>query len=268
MQPVAPRHSEASVKRAASFVLLTIYALITFGCGNSNSNSMLNNPASVQVRVVQGGVNSSSVDVLVNGAKAQIPKSPLMTPLYFAVRGSTIHVEEVPAGTTGPAILDATCPVTASSFNTVMTVGDEAKGTLAALAFVDDHTAPPTGQIKLRIVNGASTIGPVDLYVNNVGEVFPSAPTVAGLTFKSSTAYLPLSASNYQICMMPAGTSPSFALIGIGTPNCSLNLTVDIGGGYRNFTFAIFDPPPPPTGGSPGQFVVGIPFTVLMDLHQ
>jgi len=268
MQPVAPGHPEASVKRAASFILLTIYALITFGCGNSSPNSMLTGPASAQVRVVQGGVNSGIVDVLVNGAKAQTRANPLATPPYFAVTGSSIHVEEVSSGTTGPAILDATYPVAASSFNTVMTVGDEAKGTLAALALVDDHTAPPTGQIKLRIVNGASTIGAVDLYVNNVGDVFPSAPTVAGLTFKSSSAYLPLSASNYRICMMPAGTSPSFAFIGTGTPNCSLNLTVDIGSGYRNFTFAIFDPPPPPTGGSPGQFVVGIPITVLMDLQQ
>ena len=50
MQPVAPRHPEASVKRAASLVLLTIYALFTFGCGTSSPNSMLTGPASAQVR--------------------------------------------------------------------------------------------------------------------------------------------------------------------------------------------------------------------------
>jgi hypothetical protein len=86
MQPVAPRHPDASVKRAASFILLTIYALITFGCGNSSPNSMLTGPASAQVRVVQGGVNGGIVDVLVNGAKAQTRANPLATPPYFAGR--------------------------------------------------------------------------------------------------------------------------------------------------------------------------------------
>ena len=43
----------------------------------SSPNSMLTGPASAQVRVVQGGVNSGSVDVLLNGAKAQIAEEPL-----------------------------------------------------------------------------------------------------------------------------------------------------------------------------------------------
>ena len=93
------------MKRAASLVLLTIYALFTFGCGNGSPNSMLTGPASAQVRVVQGGVHSGSVDVLVNGAKAQIPKSPLMTPPYLAVTGSSLHVEEVPRERPPPRFL-------------------------------------------------------------------------------------------------------------------------------------------------------------------
>jgi len=44
-----------------------------------------------------------------------------------------------------------------------MIVGDEAKGSLAALVLVDDQSAPPTGQIKLRLVNGSTTIGPVGI---------------------------------------------------------------------------------------------------------
>ena len=131
-----------------------------------------------------------------------------MTPPYFAVTGSSIHVEEVPSGTTASAILDATYPVTASSFNTVMIVGEDANQSLAALALIDDHSAPPAGQIKLRLVNGASTIGPVDVYINNIGDAFPVTPTIASLAFKSSTAYFPLTAANFHVCLMPAGTAP------------------------------------------------------------
>jgi hypothetical protein len=229
-------------------------------------------PASPQVRVVQGGAHSGSVDVLVNGAKAPVPANPLATPQYFAVTGSSIHVEEVASGTMSPAILDATYPVAPNSFNTVMIVGEEANDSLASIALVDDHTAPPAGQIKLRLVNGASTIGPIDLYINSVGTSFPSAPTIASLDFKSSTAYLPLSAANFQICVMPAGVPPSSGGIvgipGIGPPNCGLNLTVDISAGYQNFTFAIFDAPLLSGGGSPLQFIVNSHFTVLRDLHQ
>jgi hypothetical protein len=193
----------------------------------------------------------------------------MVTPTYFPVTGSSIHVEEVPSGTTGAAILDATYPVAGGTYNTVMIVGEEANGSLAAVALVDDRSAPPAGQIKLRIVNGASTIGPVDLYVNSVGDVFPSAPTVPNLDFKGSTAYLPLDAANFHVCMMPAGTPPSSGVFIGGQPNCSLNLTVDVSAGYRNFTFAVFDNQAPPNGGGgPGQFIAGNRFTLLMDLRQ
>jgi hypothetical protein len=141
-------------------------------------------------------------------------------------------------------------------------------GSLAAIALVDDHSAPPVGQIKLRLVNGASTIGPVDLYVSSVGDPFPASPTFARLDFKRSTAYLPLSAGNFHVCMMPAGTPPSSGVFIGGMPNCSLNLTVDVSSGYRNFTFAVFDPAVVSGGGRPGQFGGGNRFTVLMDFRQ
>jgi Domain of unknown function (DUF4397) len=270
MQPAAPRHTEAFVKRAASFVLIANYALITLGCGGSSSNSMMTGPVSPQVRVVQGGADTGGVDVLVNGTKAPTPATLLATPQYFAVTGSSIHVEEVASGTAAPAILDARYPVSPNSYNTVMIVGKESVGSLGSIALVDDHTAPPSGQIKLRLVNGASTIGPVDVYINNVGTAFPSTPTVANLDFKSSSAYLPLSAANFQVCMMPAGTPPGggiASLPGVGAPACGLNLIVDVSAGSRNFTFAVFDPPTI-SSGNPGQFQVGTPFTVLMDLRQ
>jgi hypothetical protein len=215
MQPVAPRHPEASVKRAASFVLLTIYALLTLGCGNSSSNGMLNNPASPQVRVVQGAADVGSVDALVNGVKVQTSSNPLGTPPYFAVNGTSVHFEEVPAGAMGPAMLAATYPVAANSFNTVMVVGEEANGSLASIALVDDHSAPAPGQVKLRVVHGSGTIGPVDFYIHNVGSPFPTTPTISNLPFKSATAYLPLSAVNFHVCMMPAGIAPASGLVGL-----------------------------------------------------
>lgn len=104
------------MKRAAPIVLLTIYAPITFGCGNSGSNSMMNNPAPAQVRVVQGVLDAGNLDALINGTKAPAASSPLATPPYFAVNGTSVHLEEVAAGTTGPSILDGMYPVAANTF--------------------------------------------------------------------------------------------------------------------------------------------------------
>jgi hypothetical protein len=160
------------VKRAAFFLLLAIYALMTFGCGSSNTNSMLNNPAAAQVRVVQGVLDAGDLDALINGTKAPAASNPLATPPYFAVNGTSVHLEEVAAGTTGPSMFDGTYPVAANTFTSLMVVGRETNGSIAAIALTDDHSAPPAGQIKLRLVHGGSTIGPVDFYMFNVGSAF------------------------------------------------------------------------------------------------
>jgi hypothetical protein len=78
------------VKRAASFAVLVVYALIIFGCGNSSSNGMPSNPASAQVRVVQGVLDAGDLDALINGTKAPAASSPLATPPYFAVSGTSV----------------------------------------------------------------------------------------------------------------------------------------------------------------------------------
>ena len=228
---------------------------------------MMNNPAPAQVRVVQGVLDAGNLDALINGTKAPAASSPLATPPYFAVSGTSIHLEEVAAGTMGPAILDGTYPVAANTFTSLMVVGQETDGSLSAIALADDHSAPPAGQIKLRLVNGASTIGPVDVYLFNVGSAFPATPTVANLIFKTASTYFPLNAADFQICMVPAGTSPAGGLVGVGTPPCLVNFIVQVPATDQNLTFAVFDPPIL-TGGNPGQFTVGASLKVLTDLHK
>ena len=266
MQPVAPRHPEVFVKRGASFALLAMYAVITFGCGSS-SNSMMTGASSSQVRVVQGAADVGNVDAIVNGLKVQTSPNPLGTPPYFAVNGTSVHFEEVSAGAMGPAMLDATYSVPANSFNTVMVVGEEANGSLASIALVDDHSAPAAGQIKLRVVHGSGTIGPVDFYINNVGSAFPTTPTISNVQFRSATAYLPMNALDFHVCMMPAGIAPSWGLVGLGTPNCMMNFTMVVDAAYPNMTLAIFDPPIVPSS-NPGAFTLPVRMTVYMDLHQ
>jgi hypothetical protein len=228
---------------------------------------MLNNPAAAQVRVVQGVLDAGDLDALINGTKAPAASNPLATPPYFAGRGTSVHLEEVAAGTTGPAMFDGTYPVAANTYTSLMVVGRETNGSIAAIALTDDHSAPPTGQIKLRLVHGASTIGPVDVYMFNVGSAFPATPTVANLTFKTASTYLPLNAADFQICMVPAGTSPAGGLVGVGAPQCLVNFIMQVPATDQNVTFAVFDPPIL-TGGNPGQFTVGLSFKVLTDLQK
>lgn len=262
-----PPAVEALVKRAAPFLLPAVYFLLTSGCGGSNSDSMMPGPASAQVRVVQGAADIGSVDTLVNGVKAQMPANPLGTPTYFAVSGARVHFEVVSAGTTGPAILDANYLVADKSYSTLMVVGEEANASLTSIALVDDHSAPATGQIKVRAVHGSGTVGPVDFYMNNVGSAFPATPTISNLTFKSASAYLQLKAANFHVCMMPAGVSPSGGFVGVGTPNCMINFTMDVSAAYPNMTLAIFDPAIIPSN-NPGAFTLPVRMTVYMDLHQ
>lgn len=250
------------MKHATSITVLAIVLVANIGCGTSGAGSSLSN-SSAQLRVVQGASDTGSVDVLVNGKKLlSTPAQPgPVIPNYFPVNPGSLRFQEVPEGSNGPDLVDTTVSVASSSYDSVVVMGRRMNGSLATLALVDDHSSPPAGQIKVRLVHGSSAAGPVDIYVAKSGDPVPSTPTVPNFTFKSATPYLQLPAENFQVCLSPPGIVP-VSMLQCGLASVEILVAAQ---SPRNSTFAFFDPPM--LSGNPGQFTSPVQWQLLPDLR-
>jgi hypothetical protein len=190
------------VKRFIPAALIALFLLAALACGTgpAPSNQVSN---SAQVRIVQGASDTGSVDVFVNGAKQPTPPmAPMTTPPYFKTNAGSMHFEMVSAGNSGPILIDTLFPIAANTFATVATVGRLSNQSLTTILLVDDHSAPPAGKLKLRLLHGASTMGAVDVYITRVGEAPASPAAFENLTFDSATSYLSLPRENFETCVM------------------------------------------------------------------
>ena len=71
----------------------------------------------------------------------------------------------------------------------------------------DNNAAPDSGKVKVRVVHGSPSAGPVDIYVTAPGgDISTVSPTVSNLAFKSATDYLSVAAGSYEVFVTPTGT--------------------------------------------------------------
>jgi hypothetical protein len=188
--------------------LLTIVA----SCGGGSTQQTT---GSAQVRVLQGSPDLGSVDVSVDGKILTTNLGwrkvfPLPTTSYVAVPAGTLQFQEVASGaTSSPALVSSTPQLSANTYFTIVTVGEQSTGTLSTVVLTDDHSPPASGGINMRIVNGASTIGVVDLYLTAASsDPVPASPTAAAFAFKSASSYFSFPGGTAELCLNPAGVVP------------------------------------------------------------
>jgi hypothetical protein len=74
--------------------------------------------------------------------------------------------------------------------------------------FTDQNYAAPSGQIAVRVINEATRIGPVDIYlVPSGGTLSTTLPFVTNVMFSGNSGYLDIPAGTYTIMILPTGTS-------------------------------------------------------------
>ncbi|NJR72311.1 MAG: DUF4397 domain-containing protein [Gammaproteobacteria bacterium] len=156
------------------------------------------------VRVLQSSPTISPVDVKINDQKI----------IANAEWKSFAGYQRIDAGRKSIRINDA------SSGNTLATntydFGREQSHTLIVsnrlsnlepLIFVDDTSAPLTGQTKLRFVHAALNVDLFDIYITPFGaDIVTATPRFTSLAFKSASATLQLNAGAYQVRATKAGT--------------------------------------------------------------
>jgi Domain of unknown function (DUF4397) len=123
-------------------------------------------------------------------AYAQIlPGSPILT---VAAQGAS----------TG--LLSQTLSLQSGTSYTVMVSGYSSS--VAAILLTDNNTPPSAGNMNLRIINAAPSLGTADVYVVAPGTNLRTvSPTVSAINFESASSYIPLAAGNYEIYFTRTG---------------------------------------------------------------
>lgn len=244
-----------------SLVLLVL--LLTANCGGGYSSAQ--NSSTAQVRILQASSDLGNVDVQVNGNTIATnlmsgQTFPTQTTNYSSVKSGSAHYQEFATGTVSPALVDTQLTLSPNTYYTVITAGEESSASLATILLTDDHVAPASGQLRLRFVNAASEVGPMDLYFASANSGFPAAPSVPALAFKSSTSYSSFSGTSVQLCVNPAGVPPtSSGGVGGVIPSCLMSLTLQFQSPPQNsMTFLFLDPPIPPANSPPGTFTAPV----------
>ena len=101
-----------------------------------------------------------------------------------------------------------TLTVTANQDRTVYAIGGTGGGAVTTAETVDDNTAPPSGQAKLRVTHMSSTMGAVDVFITAAGaDLAGATPVASGLAYKSASAYVNVAPGSYVVRFVPAGTA-------------------------------------------------------------
>jgi hypothetical protein len=205
--------------------------------------------AEARIRVLHASPDAPAVDVYLDGSEAISDLAFDEITDYVSVPSGSHTVEVFPAAAdgTGDAVITADVTLSADTDYTVAAVG--ALADIEPLVLVDDNSAPPAGQARVRFVHASPDAPAVDIFAEGVGVI------ISGAAFKDASEYLTVPALTYNLEVRAAGTeTAALALPGIaleggnvysafavglleGEPALSAKLTVD----------ATFEPTPTPT---------------------
>ena len=194
--------------RLRAFPLLAslAVALPLAACGDDDETTAP--PAApARVKIVHAVGDAPAVDVRIDDAA-----TPAVSNLAF--RASTATYAEIPSGErrlrvsptgTQTAVIDARATFAPGLDYTVIATGRVANASLQPLVLVASNTAPTAGQIRVRVVHAAATVGNVDVYVSAPGAPLPATATLTNVPFRGSSGYLSVPAGTYQVRVTPAG---------------------------------------------------------------
>lgn len=188
---------------------LTLAAGLVAGCGNDTNEGFqsFNPPAqapSARLRAVHAASGTGPVDVFVDETRA-INALPFGSATPFArVAPASVRVRVGAAGQpASAALIDTTLNIREGLAYSPFAIGSGSSGdTRLQLAVVEDNgQAPPSGQVKLRVLHGAFNAPPVDLFVTSPTQDLPTTPTIAGLAFSQQAP-----AQGQSAIQIPAGS--------------------------------------------------------------
>ena len=104
---------------------------------------------------------------------------------------------------------------------TVYATGGTGGGAIGTLVTGDVNTAPPAGQVRIRVTN-VSVTGALDVFLTAPGaDLATATPLATNLAFGTASPYVNVPAGSYQFRAVPSGTLPA---------NRAANVRIDLTG--------------------------------------
>jgi hypothetical protein len=175
--------------------------------------------AAARLKVVHAVADAPPVDVRVDDGAPAVTALAFAqsTPTYLSVPSGERRLRVNPTGTQ-TSVIDARATLAPDADVTVVATGRVAGGAaIQPLVLADTNTAPAAGQVRVRVVHAAATVGNVDVYVSAPGAALPATPTLASVPFRGASNYLAVPAGAYQVRVTPAGQRGTVA-IDVTTP--------------------------------------------------
>jgi len=199
---LASKPVSATARRALTLGGLGLLLAGLPGCQSIDVNA----PTVAQVRFINASSDSSGFDFYANS-------SALAYNVGFGY--ITSYIAESP----GTYTLAADTPNTRQTLvaaNAGLANGHQytalvsnISASLQETVYVDQSQPAPSGQISVRVLDEATRVGAVDVYlVPSNGKLSTTSPFVTNLSFGSSSGYLAIPASTYAIAVVPTGTVP------------------------------------------------------------
>jgi len=162
-----------------------------------------------QVRFIQASQNAPGIDFYANAAALAYNVGFDQGTSYVPVNPAAYTVTADTAGSK-TALATASQGMAAGKQYTVILGGSLA--TLQETILTDQTTAAPSGNISVRILDEATKVSGVDVYlVSSTGKLASTAliSNYTAMTFGTNSGYVNLPSGTYAIVVVPTGTVPT-----------------------------------------------------------
>ena len=189
-------------RRQVGPLALAPLCLLLAGC-----QAVVSSPTASQVRIITASPDAPGLDLYLNNNILAYNLGFGSITSYISVNAGTDTVSADTAGTKQVLVSAKNTFVTSSQYTVLL--GNVA-ASLQELVLKDQSQAAPSGQISLRVIDQATQIGALDLYLVPMGQQFTAVtPLVTNLTFGNAPSYLNVPTGTYTLVVVPAGTVPT-----------------------------------------------------------
>ena len=173
---------------------LFLAALFAVGCSSGSKT---------RFRVMNGVVDESDLSIVEDGNSVASNLAYATSTGYLSAHAGSHQIQIEPSGTSN-VFLTQTVNFSSGTDTTILAFNFSSSP--QSLVLLDDNSAPPSGDAKLRLINVAPSLGPTDVYVVASGtDINTVSPTITNLAFVAASAYQTLAAANYGIIYAFAG---------------------------------------------------------------
>jgi len=206
MQPM-PDSRLHLAKQAVRLAALSVLLAPLFGCQTIASS----NASGSQVRIIDASPDAPGLDIYQNTSVVAYNMGFGTITSYVPI---TPGIYTISADTAGSRQVFSSSKATfgANQQRTVL-IGNVATS-LETLVLLDQSSPAPSGEVSVRIIDQATRLGGVDVYLVPDGQKITAVnPLVTNVSFSTNTGYLNIPTGSYTLVLLPTGTVPTVTTV-------------------------------------------------------